>query len=148
MEILFLLLPFFVILILPQLIVLVLLDGLIKLIRTKSISNTVKVIIIIIALIFMAIILINIVHEDADDLYTKMKTINDTKSIIGFTKEDVNTLLGNPKEEYKNKSEYFAGTIKKDYIWGGYTTEYYKLLVNFDENNIVQSTLIKEIPRS
>lgn len=51
----------------------------------------------------------NIKSEKGDELYVKMKELNDNQSLIGLSLEEVVELLGKPKYEYndkKNKKRY------------------------------------------
>lgn len=91
----------------------------------------------------------NILHSD--DLYKQMNEINDNKTLIGLSEEEVIELLGEPiikSDERGIKSyTYSAGTtVKKNILVGEYQTRYYDLQMRFDENNKVKSTGIQQIP--
>ena len=45
----------------------------------------------------------NIKSEKGDELYVKMKELNDNQSLIGLSLEEVVELLGKPKYEYNDK---------------------------------------------
>lgn len=80
-----------------------------------------------------------------DSTYVEMKRINDNKSLIGLSKEQVVELLGEPISSYTAKySDYYydAGEIT-NYITGG-NRKSYVFQVCFDENDIVRSTSIAE----
>lgn len=86
-----------------------------------------------------------------NDLYIKRNEINDNKTLIGLSEEEVIELLGEPKfksDERGVKSyTYSAGmTVKKSIFVGEYQTRYYDLHITFDENNKVKSTGIQQIP--
>ena len=86
-----------------------------------------------------------------NNLYKKMNEINDNKTLIGLSEEEVIELLGEPKfnsDERGVKSyTYSAGhTVKKNIFVGEYQTRYYDLNIRFDENNKVKSTGIQQIP--
>ena len=114
----------------------------IRLIKNKIL----KILTIIIILLFGAIILSNIKSENPDNLYVKMKEINDNQNLIGLSKEQIVELLGEPIEEYRNGKTYWynAGKIYVGLIFGDYNvwTDYnwYILSIRFDENDIVKST--------
>lgn len=80
-----------------------------------------------------------------DGTYVEMKKINDNKSLIGLSKEQVVELLGEPTSSYTAKySNYYydAGRIT-NYITGG-NRKSYVFQVCFDENDIVRYTSIAE----
>lgn len=82
-----------------------------------------------------------------DSTYIEMKKINDNKSLIGLSKEQVVELLGEPTWNYTTKNGYDdyyynAGKII-NYITGG-NRKLYEFQVCFDENNIVRFTSIDE----
>ena len=124
------------------------------LIRTKSINKTFKILILIIILLCIFIILINIVHEKPNDLYIKMNGINNSKILIGLSKEQVVELLGEPTEIYKDRDidkevyMYHAGYRFREITWGKHTlwakTYWYVFSINFDETDKVESTLMKQ----
>lgn len=86
-----------------------------------------------------------------NDLYIKRNEINNNKTLIGLSEEEVIELLGEPKfksDERGVKSyTYSAGrTVKKSIFVGEYQTRYYDLHITFNENNKVKSTGIQQIP--
>ena len=88
----------------------------------------------------------NYISARPNDTYIEMKKMNDNKSLIGLSKEQIEELLGEKKDKYKDEDVYYysAGTIT-DYITGGHR-KFYIFEVYFDENDIVKSTLIRESP--
>ena len=82
-----------------------------------------------------------------DKIYTEMNKINDNRSLIGLSKEEVVKLLGKPEKEVHNEDEniylYDAGKIT-NYLFLG-ERDFYEFIISFDENDKVKSTLIKEI---
>ena len=79
-----------------------------------------------------------------DRVYTEMKEINDSKRLIGLSKEQVIQLLGKPRgKEEKDVYYYDAGKIT-DYLFFG-ERDFYELRIIFDENDKVKDTLIKEV---
>ena len=126
--------------------------SLISLIKAKGISKTCKVLIIIIILLVIFIIFINIYHERSNDIYREILRINNNKSLIGLTKEEVVERLGKPKDEFNNEKakgyKYDAGYVSKEISFGGHTywlkTYYYEFIVYFDETDKVESTLRRE----
>lgn len=78
--------------------------------------------------------------ERPDDTYVKMKEMDDNKSLIGLSKEQVEELLGEKKDKNKDVYYYDAGKIT-DYIASDNT--FYVFKIYFDENDIVKSTSIK-----
>lgn len=114
---------------------------------------TLKIIVVCIIAVFVllcasAFIQDNILYPD--DLYKKMNEINENKSLIGLSDTDVIELLGEPKykSEQRIKSyTYSAGTtVKKSIFVGDYQKRFYDLQINFDENNKVNYTGIKQTP--
>ena len=105
-------------------------------------------------IILLAVFLVLMFVQDntlyPDDLYKKMNEINDNKSLIGMSDTDVIELLGEPKykSEQRIKSyTYSAGTtVKKSIFVGDYQKRSYDLQINFDENNKVNYTGIKQTP--
>lgn len=72
-----------------------------------------------------------------------MKEINDSKRLIGLSKEQVIQLLGKPRgKEEKDVYYYDAGNIT-DYLFFG-EIDSYELKIIFDENDKVKYTSIKE----
>ena len=124
--------------------------AIISLIKTKIMSNTLKIVIVMIALLFIFIVFINVYHAQPDDLYIKMQTINDNKSLIGLSKEQVIELLEEPSETHKYGKVYLysAGSIFRKIsivncnLW--VKNCHYVFSVNFDEADKVESTLLKE----
>lgn len=137
---------------LPILIVATIIGGLIFLIEEKGISKDCKILIIIIILLVILIIFVNIYNEKSNDIYTKMNRINNDKSLIGMTKEEVIELLGKPESEFNNERargySYDAGYLTKEIHFFGHTfwlkTYYYEFIVYFDETDKVKSTLWQE----
>lgn len=123
-------------------------------IKAKSMNVTFKIITILIILLCIFIIFININHEEANDLYIKMKGIHDNERLVGLTKEQVVEFLGEPERTHEYDEidaktyTYKAGCISQRLSLGKYTiwgwNHWYLLLVNFDETDKVESTLIKE----
>ncbi len=106
---------------------------------------------IIIAIIFCILIyILGKVYEIPDDNYIKMQEINDNKSLIGLSKEEVAELLGEPRYQYidvedKQSYIYNAGTtVKKRILGNSYGRKVYDFRINFDENGKVEHTYIKE----
>ncbi len=121
--------------------------------KTKSISKTFKIILIVIISVCVCIVLSNYRNEIIDEKYIKRNEMVDNKSLIGLSEEEVVALLGEPanKDTYqlsgKNYTDYNygAGTIREEWLWGEcYSTKYYELDINFDEKGIVKSAYIKE----
>ena len=142
----------FLVILLPYIVGIILSTIIILLIKRKieerkyiKIKNTVIV-------IWVAIFLIssplwfNYISARPNDTYIEMKKINDNKSLIGLSKEQIEELLGEKTDKYKDEDVYYysAGTIT-DYITGGHR-KIYIFEVYFDENDIVKSTSIRESP--
>lgn len=112
----------------------------------------IKILGIVIILIFVCVIGIGHNKEYPDDVYAKMTEINDNKTLIGLSEEEVIELLGKPDNEYidiekKNNYIYFAGaTIKKSFFFGEYGRKVYELLIDFDASGKVEYAYIKECP--
>lgn len=89
-------------------------------------------------------------NEYPDDVYIKMNEINDNKTLIGLSEEEVIELLGKPRYEYidgehQNNYTYNAGTTTRKSIFGNeYGVKVYDLQIDFDENGKVEYTHIKE----
>ncbi len=145
------LLIMFVIYIAP---VILILFTIIHVINSKSIDITCKILIIIIIILCILIVFTTLIHIEADkpsELYTKMKRINDSQSIIGLSKEQVEELLGKPVRTRKSSNVYLynAGKIVKEVNWRNCfslwtKTYYYVFSVKFDETDEVESTLMEE----
>lgn len=127
--------------------------GLTYLVKTKLISTTSKLLIIIIILVFIVIILVNFAYvEKPNEAYIKMKKFSNDKNTIGLTKEQVTELLEEPEskccDENKNLFSYDAGNVFRYVAWRQHTlwahTSYYVFLINFDQTDKVESTIIKE----
>ena len=106
---------------------------------------------IIIAIIFFILIcILGKVYEIPDDNYIKMQEINENKSLIGLSKEEVVELLGEPRYQYidgedKQSYVYNAGTtVKKRILGNSYGRKVYDFRINFDEDGKVEHTYIKE----
>ena len=134
--------------------IILILFAIIYVINSKSIDITCKILIIAIIILCILIVFITLIHIEPDkpnELYTKMKEINDSQSVIGLSKEQVEELLGKPPKTHKSGSVYLynAGYIFKDINWRRHfslwaKTYYYVFSVNFDENDKVESTLMEE----
>lgn len=88
----------------------------------------------------------NYITAVPDETYARMEEIEDNKSLIGFSKDLVEEMLGEKTDKYKDKKvyHYSAGTLT-DYATGGHR-KLYIFNVYFDENDFVKSTLIRESP--
>ena len=83
--------------------------------------------------------------EKPDKIYTEMQEINDSKELIGLSKEEVIALLGEPMESSTDSMYvYDAGTLT-NYLFLG-EREFYDFFVFFDKNDKVKSTKI-DLPR-
>ena len=118
--------------------------------KSIYISSKILIVIIILVITFLLFItLIKFIDKPSKD-YSIMKQIND-KSIIGLSKEEVENKLGKPGKIEKSQNIYLydAGTLYREVtfinrygLW--VKTYYYALFVYFDENDIVESTSLKE----
>ena len=142
----------FLVILLPYIVGIILSTIIILLIKRKieerkyiKIKNTVIVIWVGIFLISSPLWL-NYISARPNDTYIEMKKMNDNKSLIGLSKEQIEELLGEKTDKYKDEDVYYysAGTIT-DYITGGHR-KFYIFEVYFDENDIVKSTSIRESP--
>ena len=81
-----------------------------------------------------------------DKTYSEINKINDNKSLIGLSKEEVKNILGEPlKETDEEKNNYYTyngGTVTDMLFFG--ERKSYIFRIYFDENNKVERTLIKE----
>lgn len=88
----------------------------------------------------------------SDNLYKKMNEINDNKTLIGLSEEEVVELLGEPRHkytdiEYKENYSYDAGaTFKKSLFKNNYGRKVYDLHIDFDAEGKVEFVYIKECP--
>lgn len=83
--------------------------------------------------------------EKPDKVYTEMQEINDSKELIGLSKEEVIALLGEPMESSTDSMYvYDAGTLT-NYLFLG-EREFYDFFIFFDKNDKVKSTKI-DLPR-
>ena len=121
-------------------------------ITRKSIDKFSKILIVIIILLvtfLLFVTTIKFIYKPSES-YSKMKQINDSKSIIGLTKEEVEDKLGNLDSIKKSENIYLynAGTLMKEVLFVNHDLwaklHYYALFVYFDENDIVVSTKLKE----
>lgn len=121
--------------------------GLIYLINSKRISVTFKILIIIMALLYMCVmILINFqYYEGPSPVYSKTKGASQ-RELIGLSKAQVTELFGKPEydvcNEEKNYYKYNASVFKrvslrKHTLWA--ETYYYGVYINFDKEDKVES---------
>lgn len=106
--------------------------------------------------IVLALILIiatsYIKFERCTDLYSKMKDLDDNQKLIGLSKEEIITMLGEPMERYSNENHYWynAGNIYKGLILGDHNilTESYWYVLNIVFNDVdkVESTEMIYVP--
>ena len=97
---------------------------------------------------------VNIKSEKGDELYVKMKEINDNQSLIGLSSEEVVELLGKPEYEYeykhgekKKQYMYYAGEIIKEPILGNTIAfDSYQMDVFFNDNDKAEQTSMTIIP--
>lgn len=116
----------------------------------KKIINIIIIIIITIFCVIVSIIAKNNYNfENPDELYIKMKEINDSQSLKGLSQEELIELLGEPEYEYVNKNnkkvyEFNAGKIiKKSFLGNMDGQKCYEFRVIFDEYNRVEATYIR-----
>lgn len=144
----------FLVILLPYIVGIILSTIIILLIKRKiekrkyiNIKNTVIVILVGIFLISSPL-WFNYISARPNDTYIEMKKMNDNKNLIGLSKKQIEELLGEKTDKYKDEDEdvyyYSAGTIT-NYITGGHR-KFYIFEVYFDENDIVKSTSIRESP--
>lgn len=92
--------------------------------------------------------------EIPDDLYIKTSEINDTKSLIGLSEEEVIELLGKPIDRLVDKTHlknytyytYDGGYTYKSFLGNTYGKKWYDFIVLLDENGTVKYTYMKECP--
>lgn len=120
---------------------------------TKKIaSKGLKILIIMVVLLYGVVIIGGFKTEKVDDLYIEMKEMDDNGSLIGLSSEEVIEKLGEPEYKFEGKIgsnyyEYYAGKIYKESYWGfSYSTDYYQLYIDFDENDKVKNTSMKLMP--
>ena len=83
--------------------------------------------------------------EKPDKIYTEMQEINDSKELIGLSKEEVIALLGEPMESSTDSMYvYDAGTLT-NYLFLG-EREFYDFFKIKKKNDKVKSTKI-DLPR-
>lgn len=142
----------FLVILLPYIVGIILSTIIILLIKRKiekrkyiNIKNTVIVIWVGIFLISSPL-WFNFISARPNDTYIEMKKMNDNKNLIGLSKKQIEELLGEKTDKYKDEDVYYysAGTIT-NYITGGHR-KFYIFEVYFDENDIVKSTSIRESP--
>lgn len=119
----------------------------------KSIDIFSRILIVIIILLITFLLFITLIkfNDKPSEYYSKMKQINDSKSIVGLSKNEVENKLGEPGKikETENMYLYDAGTLFRDVTFVNHydlwvKTYYYALFVYFDENDIVKSISLKE----
>lgn len=120
-----------------------------KILKIMGISTIVLFVLLSVLIFVQSFVLDKILYPN--NLYIERNEINDNKTLIGLSEEEVIDLLGEPKfksDERGVKSyTYSAGmTVKKSIFVGEYQTRYYDLQINFDENNKVNYTGIMQIP--
>ena len=112
--------------------------------KNKNLKIFIYAIIIIVCIIVCRNLGYPVMHylsEKPDEVYTKMKELNDSEKLIGLSKEEVIELLGEPQKDSRdNLYIYDAGTLT-NYLFLG-EREFYDLFIWFDENDIVKSTEI------
>ena len=126
------------------------LSSIIFVLTRKSIDIISRILIAINILLIAFLLLIKFIDEPGKN-YSKMRGINNSKSMIGLSKEEVENKLGKPGKIEKSENVYLydAGTLHREVrfvnrydLWR--KTYYYALFVYFDENDIVKSTSLKE----
>ena len=119
--------------------------------KSIDIFGRILIVIIILLITFLLFITLIKINDKPSEYYSKMKQINDSKSIVGLSKDEVENKLGEPGKikETENMYLYDAGTLFRDVtfvnrydLW--VKTYYYALFVYFDENDIAKSTSLKE----
>ena len=119
--------------------------------KSIDIFGRILIVIIILLITFLLFITLIKINDKPSEYYSKMKQINDSKSIVGLSKDEVENKLGEPGKikETENMYLYDAGTLFRDVTFVNHydlwvKTYYYVLFVYFDENDIVKSTSLKE----
>lgn len=129
------------------------LSSIIFILTRKSIDIISRILIVIIILICTFLLFTSTIKfiDKPSEYYSKMKQVNDSKSIIGMTKEEVENKLGKPAKikKLENTYLYSAGNLMKEVLFVNHydlwaKTHYYVLFVIFDENDIVKSTNLEE----
>lgn len=120
--------------------------------KTESISKSLKAILLVIISICICVMLSNYRNETIDEKYIKINEIVNNESLIGLPEEKVVELLGEPGRKSTDTRvgftfyEYDAGTIFEEWFWGKcYQTKYYRLNIVFDENGIAKNASIEDI---
>ncbi len=127
----------------------------------KTVFKLIGIILLVIVFIFVAMltyfITISVIEKHkkyySTERYEEISTINNNKSLVGLSENEVIDLLGEP--EYKHIAEqndidlsyykYVAGSIYKKTMFGDtYGYKYYYFIVCFNKNSIVINTFIKE----
>lgn len=133
----------------PHIIGVILSAIVILLVRKKIIEKDSKIPIYVIIVVFCMTVSIKVgypvmayLSKKPDKIYTEMKKINESEKLMGLSKGEVITQLGEPERKNSNDNVYTynAGEITSYVGFGGHT--YYKLYVEFDENSKVKSTSI------
>ena len=120
--------------------------------RLMGKNKEIKILIYVIIIILCILIFRNLgysvmlyLSEKPDKVYTEMQEFNDSKELIGLSKEEVIALLGEPMASSTDDMYvYDAGTLT-NYLFLG-EREFYDFYIFFDENNRVKSTKI-DLPR-
>lgn len=121
----------------------------------KKIFKIIGVIIIVIVL-YVLIYIVGVTINDKEipnDLYIKMSEINNNKSLIGLSEEEVIELLGKPVDKLVDTTHlknytyytYEAGYTFKSFLGNTYDKKYYDFEVLFDPDGIVKYTYIHQI---
>ena len=136
--------------IVSAIIIFLIMKGIIKTKKPHKIVNYVLICGCISILIFSPVL---IRREKPNDLYIEMQKMNKNQNLIGLSKEQVVTQLGQPMEKYSDEYNwrYHAGRITYGYFWGGRTiildcSYAYEFEVVFNQNGIVESTFMRCTP--
>lgn len=79
--------------------------------------------------------------EKPDKVYNEMKELDDSKKLIGLSKEEVIALLGEPQNNSRDNLYIYDAGALTNYLFLG-EREFYDFFIWFDENDIVTSTQI------
>ncbi len=129
------------------------LSSIIFVLTRKSIDIISRILIAINILLIAFLLFVTLIKfiDEPGKNYSKMRGINNSRSMIGLSKEEVENKLGKPGKIEKSENVYLydAGTLHREVrfvnrydLWR--KTYYYALFVYFDENDIVKSTSLKE----
>ena len=113
--------------------------------KDKIFRNSIYAIIIVFCVLLsrnLGYSVMNYLSAKPDKVYSEIKKINDSKRLIGLSKDEVINLLGEPLSKHNDNPYIYNAGIVTNYLFLG-ENDFYEFFIYFNENDRVESTSIQ-----